>query len=162
MKGIILLLLVALSPVTTFAQTPVLFVGDSLTAGYGIDKTKTYPVLVKQHLKIKYNKEIKVINGSVSGATSASAVSRIKWFTRAKPQVLVLALGANDGLRGINLDQTKKNLDQAIKLGLSKNMKVVLAGMMLPPNYGKDYTDKFRKMYFDLKRKQNISYPFFT
>ncbi len=156
MKYITFFFFLFLSLTSVFAESSILFVGDSLTAGYGVDKTKAYPTLVKGILKNKHKKEIKVINGSVSGSTSASAISRMKWFMRAKPNVLVLALGSNDGLRGINLKQTKKNLDSAIKLALSKKMKVVVAGMMLPPNYGDKYTQQFRQMFQELKNENNI------
>jgi acyl-CoA thioesterase-1 len=155
MKNTLLLILLFIAS-DIMAQSTILFVGDSLTAGYGIDKSKTYPVLVQKYLKNKLKKEVKIINGSVSGSTSASAISRIKWFMRANPNILVLALGSNDGLRGINLDQTKNNLNKAIKLALSKKMKVIVAGMMLPPNYGGQYTQKFKNLFLELKKENDI------
>ncbi|POB13724.1 MULTISPECIES: arylesterase [unclassified Halobacteriovorax] len=153
MNKFLLVLLISLS---TFAAPKVLFLGDSLTAGYGIDPEKAYPNLVKDILK-KEGIEIEVMNASISGSTSASAVSRLKWSLRGKPDVMLLALGANDGLRGIKLVSTKENLKNAIKLAKSKGVKVILAGMQIPPNYGPEYTKEFQKMFPDLKKEEGVT-----
>ncbi len=138
----------------------ILFIGDSLTAGYGVDKDKSYVALIEKDL-ISKGKKIKILNGSVTGSTTASGKSRLRFFLKAKPNILVLALGANDGLRGIQLKSSKKNLEEMIVLAKKNKMKVILAGMMLPPNYGPDYTKVFKEMYTDLeKRHQLISIPF--
>lgn len=142
---------------SSFASTKVLFIGDSLTEGYGVAKESSYPFILKKLLLEKYSKKIEVINGSVSGSTTASGLSRLKWFIRSKPEVLILALGANDGLRGINLDSSKKNLADVIKLAQEKSMKVILAGMQMPPNYGAAYTKKFRDMFTSLKKEYKIT-----
>lgn len=154
-KRLIILFLLTLS--SSFAGTKVLFIGDSLTEGYGIAKDKAYPYLLKQILEDKYSKKIDIINGSVSGSTTASGTSRLKWFLRSNPQVLVLALGANDGLRGINLKSSRKNLAATITLAKSNDVKVILVGMQMPPNYGPDYTKKFREMFISLKKEHSIS-----
>lgn len=138
------------------AAPKILFLGDSLTAGYGIDPEKAYPNLVKDILK-KQDVEITVINASISGSTSASAISRLKWSLRGKPDVMLLALGANDGLRGIKLHSTKENLKNAIKLAKSKGVKVILAGMQIPPNYGPEYTKEFKQMFPDLKKEEGVT-----
>lgn len=153
MNKFLLVLLISLS---TFAAPKVLFLGDSLTAGYGIDPEKAYPNLVKDILK-KDGIEIEVMNASISGSTSASAVSRLKWSLRGKPDVMLLALGANDGLRGIKLHSTKENLKNAIKLAKSKGVKVILAGMQIPPNYGPEYTKEFQRMFPDLKKEEGVT-----
>ncbi|WP_412470133.1 MULTISPECIES: arylesterase [unclassified Halobacteriovorax] len=153
MNKFLLVLLISLS---TFAAPKVLFLGDSLTAGYGIDPEKAYPNLVKDILK-REGIEIEVMNASISGSTSASAVSRLKWSLRGKPDVMLLALGANDGLRGIKLVSTKENLKNAIKLAKSKGVKVILAGMQIPPNYGPEYTKEFQKMFPDLKKEEGVT-----
>ncbi|MFG1501390.1 arylesterase [Halobacteriovorax sp. XZX-3] len=153
MNKFLLVLLISLS---TFAAPKVLFLGDSLTAGYGVDPEKAYPNLVKDILK-KEGIEIEVMNASISGSTSASAVSRLKWSLRGKPDVMLLALGANDGLRGIKLVSTKENLKNAIKLAKSKGVKVILAGMQIPPNYGPEYTKEFQKMFPDLKKEEGVT-----
>ncbi len=150
------LLLVLLISFSTLAGSKVLFLGDSLTAGYGIDPEKAYPNLVRDILK-KEGIEITVMNASISGSTSASAMSRLKWSLRGKPDVMLLALGANDGLRGIKLTSTKENLKEAIKLAKSKGVKVILAGMQIPPNYGPEYTREFKQMFPDLKKEEGIT-----
>ncbi|ATH07587.1 arylesterase [Halobacteriovorax marinus] len=152
----LLLILSILFSYSAFSKTKVLFIGDSLTEGYGVAKESAYPMILKSLLKEKHKKDIEVINGSVSGSTTASGLSRLKWFLRSKPEVLVLALGANDGLRGIKLDSSKENLKAIIKLAKDKNMKVILAGMYMPPNYGPDYTKKFRNMFTTLKEEMKI------
>lgn len=134
----------------------ILFLGDSLTEGYGIAKEKAYPYILKQDLLEKEKIKIEIINGSVSGSTTASAESRLKWFLRGKPDILVLALGANDGLRGIDLKSSKNHLSKTIILAQKNKVKVVLAGMYIPPNYGVDYTTKFRSMYRELEKEYKV------
>ncbi|WP_372651379.1 arylesterase [Halobacteriovorax sp.] len=153
-KIIILLFFISTS---VLADTKILFIGDSLTEGYGISKEKSYPYLLKDLLLSKHDTKVEIINGSVSGSTTASGLSRLKWFLRSKPEVLILALGANDGLRGIELGSSKKNLASIISLAKEKKMKVILAGMQMPPNYGADYTKKFRDMFLELKKEYKIT-----
>jgi len=133
----------------------ILFIGDSLTAGYGVDKDKSYVALIEKELKGR-GMNIKVLNGSVSGSTTSSGQKRLRWFLKAKPEILVLALGANDGLRGVKLETSKKNLNKIIETAKENKIKVALAGMMLPPNYGPDYTKNFKQMYLDLVKKHNV------
>lgn len=137
------------------AETAVLFLGDSLTEGYGVPKEKSYPSLVASELK-KKGKPIKLLNGSVSGSTTASGMSRLRWFLKAKPSILVLALGANDGLRGVKLEDSEKNLKKVIDLAQKNKMTVVLAGMLLPVNYGPDYRGKFEKMFVKLTKENKL------
>lgn len=140
-------------------QKTILFLGDSLTAGYGVEKEKAYPALVEKKLNEKY--QVKVLNGGVSGSTTASGLSRLRWFLKAKPDIVVLILGANDGLRGIKLGESKKNLEKIILKAKDENLKIIIAGMMIPPNYGKEYTEKFKQMYIELKDKYKLSWiPF--
>jgi acyl-CoA thioesterase-1 len=137
----------------------ILFLGDSLTAGYGVEKEQAYPALIEKKLQKKY--QVKILNGGVSGSTSASGVSRLRWFLKAKPDILVLILGANDGLRGIKLEESKKNLEKIILKAKEEKLEVVLAQMLLPPNYGKEYTEQFKQMYVELKDKHKLSWiPF--
>tara|TARA_R110002072_G_scaffold64203_3_gene159483 strand:+ start:94523 stop:95089 length:567 start_codon:yes stop_codon:yes gene_type:complete len=142
--------------ISTYSETTILFLGDSLTAGYGVDKDKSFPEVIQRRL-IKEGHDVKILNGSISGSTSASALSRIRWYSRAKPTVLILALGANDGLRGVKVKTTKENLQKAITLAKKNKMKVLLAGMMLPPNYGKEFTSSFKKMYEKLSKDNNLT-----
>ncbi|HWU44068.1 MAG TPA: GDSL-type esterase/lipase family protein, partial [Bdellovibrio sp.] len=91
----------------------------------------------------------------------ASAISRMKWIFKSKPDVVLLALGANDGLRGLKVEESEKHLGEAIEYAQSQKVRVVLGGLYLPPNYGKDYTEKFKKMYEHLAKKYQITFiPF--
>jgi len=143
------------------ADTTILMLGDSLTEGTGVKKNQAYPYLVEQKLKAKGLSLIKVINAGVSGSTSASALSRLKWHLRSTPDILLLALGANDGLRGLSTVQMKRNLAKTIELALSKGVRVVLAGMKMPPNYGVEYTREFEKVFYQLAKESDVVFiPF--
>ncbi len=138
----------------------ILIVGDSLTEGYGVSKDEAFPHQL-QLLIQKRHPHVKVINAGTSGSTSASAVTRVRWHMRKAPSLLILALGANDGLRGTPVDATKKNLAQAIELAQKKNVIVYLAGMKLPMNYGKKYRADFEKVFSELVQEKKIkSIPF--
>jgi len=135
--------------------TKILFFGDSLTAGFGLPTpTLAFPNQMEIELN-KTAKQVKVINSGLSGETSAGGLSRIDWVLRQPIDVFVLELGANDGLRGLPLDQTKKNLQAIIDKVKAKypKAKIVLAGMMVPPNMGPAYSDQFKKVYPDLAEK---------
>lgn len=156
MKNLTKIFIFTFLTLSSFAQQKVLFLGDSLTEGYGISKDRTYPVLIKKILKEKHNISIETLNGSVSGSTTASSISRLKWFLRGKPNILVLALGANDGLRGVDLKTSKDNLRKTILLAKENSMKVILAGMYIPPNYGPKYTTQFKSMYKELEIELDV------
>jgi len=131
------------------AQTLIVALGDSLTEGYGVSKEEAYPLLVERELKSK-GYSVRIINAGISGSTSASAPSRMQWYLRVKPDIVILALGGNDGLRGLNVKHMKRNLEKAIKLANSKKIQVLLAGMQIPSNYGQEYTKSFRNAFFEL------------
>lgn len=133
----------------------ILFLGDSLSAGYGIAKEQAFPSLVGNALA-QDDLQVKIINAGVSGTTTAGAVQRLRWYLRAKPDILFLALGGNDGLRGLPTDQMKKNLSSAIKLALQNNMVVVLGGMTLPRNYGTEYVHNFEQVYVELAKEHPL------
>jgi acyl-CoA thioesterase-1 len=142
---------------TLFPAAPpknILFFGDSLTAGYGLSTEEAFPALLERELN-QTSQQVKVTNAGLSGETSAGGLSRIDWILRQPVDIFVLELGANDGLRGLPLDQTKKNLQAIIDKVKAKhpNVKLVLAGMMVPPNLGKEYTNEFRNIYPDLAKK---------
>jgi acyl-CoA thioesterase-1 len=148
--------------VTLEAEPKVLCLGDSLTAGYGIEQELAYPKLVEEQLNSEGYK-VKVINAGSSGSTTASALSRFKWFVKGNgaPEVLILALGGNDGLRGQDLKQAEQNLSQVITLAKKEGSKVLLAGMKIPTNYGLVYAHSFKQMYVDLAKGHDIeSIPF--
>ena len=137
------------SPIT------VLMLGDSLTEGYGVSTEQAYPHLVEQQLKSEGH-DVKVISAGVSGATSASGPPRLKWYLKAKPDILVLALGANDGLRGISINSLEKNLSTTIEMAQKNNMLILLAGMRMLPNYGPKYTKEFAELYPKLAKKYKL------
>lgn len=138
----------------SFAQNKKLVVlGDSLTEGIGVAKDSAYPALVEKKIHDSGKKEWTVVNAGVSGSTTASAVGRLKWLFKSKPDLLLIVMGANDGLRGLKIDESQKNLAVAIEFAQAQKVPVVLGGLYVPPNYGKDYTEKFKKMYQDLAKK---------
>lgn len=139
-----------------FAQQKILFLGDSLTEGYNISKEKAYPYLIEKELIKNGKKDIEILNGSISGSTTASGLSRLRWYLKAKPTILVLALGANDGLRGLPQSETKNNLKSIIELALEKKMKILLTSMKLPPNYGVKNSKDFEQIFSDLAKKYNL------
>src|SRR6186713_2283159 len=124
------------------APKVILFYGDSLTAGYGLSPEEAFPALVEKRLN-KTDKKVKVVNAGLSGETTAGGFSRIDWILRQPIDIFVLELGGNDGLRGLPIDQTRKNLQGIIDKVKAKypNCKIVMAGMMVPPNMGKEYTE---------------------
>lgn len=128
----------------------ILFLGDSITAGYGVAQEEAYPALLGQKLESFGIHHVEIINGSISGSTTASALSRLQWFRKASPDVLVLALGANDGLRGLSVEDMEENLGKAISFAKNSNMDVILAGMQIPPNYGPEYAENFKQVFIRL------------
>lgn len=136
----------------------ILFYGDSLTAGYGLSPDEAFPALVEKKLN-KTDKKVKVVNAGLSGETSAGGLSRIDWILRQPVDIFVLELGGNDGLRGLPVDQTRKNLQGIMDKVKAKypNCKIVMAGMMVPPNMGKEYTEAFKRVYPDLATKNKAT-----
>lgn len=139
------------------AEPVILCLGDSLTEGYGIAPEKSYPQRLERRLREEGHPKARVINAGISGSTTASAVSRLRWQLKARPDVVILALGGNDGLRGLDLGQTEKNLSEAIALARSRGVQVVLAGMKIPPNYGADYTRRFEALFPELARAHGVA-----
>jgi acyl-CoA thioesterase-1 len=132
----------------------ILFLGNSLTAGYGLDATQAFPALIQNRIdSLGWN--FKVINAGQSGDTSSGGLRRIDWLLRREFHVLVLELGINDGLRGIPVDVTRQNLQAIINRTKSRypGVKVVLAGMQVPPNMGGDYVASFRAIFPQLAKK---------
>lgn len=153
-----LLLLCALSisgSVKAETSKRLVILGDSLTEGYGVAKDSAYPALLETLIR-KAGKSWTVINAGVTGSTTASGPSRMEWQLKNKPDLMILALGANDGLRGISLNETEKNLAKTIEQAQKAQVKVIIAGMLLPPNYGEGYRNRFSKMYVNLAKKYKI------
>ena len=151
----LLLLIVLCCALPAWAEQRLLFLGDSLTAGFGVEPEEAFPHLVGEGLAAE-GFQVRIINGGQSGSTSASAVSRLAWHARTKPDILFLALGANDGLRGLTIEQMARNLDAVIIAARERGMRVLLAGMELPPNYGHEYTNAFRQVYIDLAARHQV------
>jgi len=141
----------------------ILCFGDSITAGYGLDDTNdAYPGVLQEKIDA-LGLEYSVINSGVSGETSAGGKSRIDWVIKQKPTIFILELGANDGLRGVQINETHSNLQAIIDTVKEKSpsTKIILAGMQLPPNLGLDYTTKFKQLFYDLAKKNNLEFiPF--
>lgn len=160
MRLFLFLLLTTVLPLNqTFAESKtkrLVVVGDSLTEGYGVAKDSAFSSLLEKKIHESGKKEWTVVNSGISGATTASAVGRLKWIFKSKPDLMLLILGANDGLRGLKIDDSEKNLSQAIQYAKDQNVKVILGGLYMPPNYGKEYTEKFKKMYTSLAKKHDV------
>lgn len=145
------ILFILFSLTSVYGKT-IIFLGDSLTEGYQLAKEEAYPSLIENELKLK-KMDVKVINAGESGATSASGPKKIKWYLKSRPDVLVLALGANDGLRGLSLSETEKNLSLVIDMALEARVKVLLVGMKMPINYGEPYRTQFQDLFKKLAGK---------
>jgi acyl-CoA thioesterase-1 len=130
----------------------ILILGDSLTEGYGVMESEAYPFILEKKLNLDSERSSKrnfqVINGGISGATTSGGVSRINWLLQSNPDFLILALGGNDGLRGIPIEKIKENL-----------VKVVVAAQSnkIPPNYGIEYSESFTNLYSQISKEYNIS-----
>ncbi|MGF1638593.1 MAG: arylesterase [Cyclobacteriaceae bacterium] len=135
----------------------ILFYGTSLTAGMGLDPDEAYPAIIQRKID-SLNLPYEVINAGLSGETTSGGKSRIGWTLSQPIDVFVLELGVNDGLRGINLDETRKNLQAIIDTVRHKNpeTKIIMAGMQIPPNLGAAYTSEFRDLFPELAEKNNI------
>lgn len=154
----LLILLILWLPAHGFGAAPqkvILFLGDSITAGYGLEPAQAYPALIQEKIDAK-NWSFRVVNAGQSGDTSAGGLNRMNWLLKNRVDVLVLELGGNDGLRGLPAETTRKNLQAIIDRTRAKNpaAKIVLAGMMVPPNMGRDYGQQFAAIFTDLA-KQN-------
>ncbi len=139
----------------------ILMLGDSLTAGYGLPQDLTIPKLLERKIKSDYP-NVSIINGGVSGDTSAGGLTRLEWLLGPSIKAIIIELGANDGLRGINPSTTYSNLDQIIRKSKEFGLQVILTGMLAPPNLGPAYGDEFNRIYPDLAQKYDlIFFPFF-
>jgi acyl-CoA thioesterase-1 len=135
--------------------------GNSLTAGLGVAPDESYPVQLQRKLDLA-GYAYRVVNAGVSGDTTAGGVRRVSWVLNSRPSIVILELGANDGLRGLSLQETKANLERIIQQFQQASVTVVLAGMKLPPNYGQDYTDGFEALYQALAKQYRLTLiPFF-
>lgn len=135
--------------------------GNSLTAGLGVPPEQSYPALLEERLK-QAGYAYEVVNAGVSGDTTAGGVRRLDWVLKSDPEIVILELGANDGLRGLDLAETRKNLAAIIEQFQSSGISVLLTGMKLPSNYGPLYTSRFESLYQELAKQYEVPfYPFF-
>lgn len=136
----------------------VLFFGDSITAGFGIDPDQAFPALIQKKIT-EEGWDIQIINAGLSGETSAGGARRIDWVLQRSIDVLVLELGGNDGLRGIDLESTKQNLQEIMDRTRKQypEVQIILAGMQIPPNMGPEYIQAFRDMYPALAYENDVT-----
>lgn len=138
----------------------VLALGDSLTAGHGVNEEDSYP----SRLQLKISSAgfaHKVVNAGVSGDTTAGGVRRIHWLMKHEPQIVILALGANDGLRGLSVEEMRRNLETMIEICQKHKARILLAGMKALPNYGEDYMQAFASVFPELAKKYSLEFlPF--
>jgi acyl-CoA thioesterase-1 len=133
----------------------VVFLGDSLTAGLGVDAAEAFPALVGELLK-QQGQPVDVVNAGVSGDTTAGGLRRLDWLLKQKPDVIVVGLGGNDGLRGLDVKASEDNLRQIVQKSQQSGAHVVLLGMLIPPNYGPEYVESFRAIYPRLAKETGV------
>ncbi len=142
---------------TAFASPKkIIVLGDSLTEGYGVAQTAAFPALLQNKILADKLNWILTASGS-SGSTTAAGLSRMKWIAKNKPDIVLLLLGSNDGLRGLKTSETEKNLNATVEWAKSQNIQIILGQLYMPPNYGKKYTDDFAKIYSSVAKKNKIS-----
>jgi len=153
---IIKIIVFCLVAIKVSAIEKIVLFGDSLMAGYGLNDEHHLSVVLQEKL-ISEGYKIEVVNSSVSGSTSSGGANRVEWtLSESNIDLVILGLGANDMLRGIQPKETKNNLEKIIKTAQSKNIKVILAGMIAPISYGLEYKSSFDQIYLDLSRQYNL------
>ena len=142
---------------TNTKDKTILFFGDSLTAGMGLNIEEAFPAVIQRKID-SLGLPYKVVNAGISGETTAGGKNRIDWVLNQKVDIFVLELGANDGLRGVPLTETRRNLQAIIDIVKKKNpdTKIILAGMQIPPNLGIEYTTEFNNIFSELAAKNNL------
>lgn len=156
MLRIILFLVILIIVAPARADPTLLVLGDSLSAGYGIDSKRGWVSLLQHRLQRK-GYRYKLVNASISGDTSAGALARLpQTLQRNQPDIVIVAIGGNDGLQGLPLGEMKKNLSRIVALGKKQGATVLLLGIRLPPNYGPAYTNVFHKTYRQVARQNRV------
>ncbi len=154
---IVLILLCTSINLVAQEKKTILVFGDSIAAGLGVDPEQAFPAVIQEKIdSVGLNYE--VLNGGLSGETSAGGLRRISWVLQRKVDIMILELGGNDGLRGIDLSSTKENLQEIINKAQEKypDIQVIIAGMQVPPNLGIEYTNEFVNLYPDLAEENNL------
>lgn len=142
------------------AEKKLVIIGDSLSEGYGVEREQAYPALLQKKIQAS-GRHWSVVNSGISGSTTASAPQRVTWALKQKPDLLILALGANDGLRGAPIKSIEGHLNQALDAAQKAKVLVVLVGMKVPPNYGKPYGKEFDALFPRLAKRYKVPFiPF--
>jgi acyl-CoA thioesterase-1 len=148
------------SPKEAAAKPRIVVLGDSLTAGLGLEPAQSFPSLLQKRLDAARH-DFEVVNAGVSGDTTAGGLRRLDWSIQGDTRVLIVALGGNDGLRGLPVAETRRNLNEIVTRAKQRGITVVVAGMEAPPNYGPQYTSQFRQLFRDLAAEHDVVFiPF--
>jgi acyl-CoA thioesterase I len=154
-------LLLGMAVISNASACRLAVLGDSLAAGYGVAEQEAFPVRLEAALRLR-GADCTVLNAGVSGDTSAGGAARLDWVLADQPTDLLVELGGNDALRGLPVDQLRANLEQIVVGAQARGVRVLLAGMLAPPNLGREYGDAFRQAYQDVADAHGIAfYPFF-
>jgi acyl-CoA thioesterase I len=138
------------------AEETLTVLGDSLTAGFGVGREDAFPALIQERLR-REGYDYRVVNAGVSGDTTAGGLRRVDWVLRTRPSIVIVALGGNDGLRGLRVDAMRENLEEIITRIRASGARVLLAGMRVPPNYGGEYARTFAAVFPAVARKTGAS-----
>ena len=156
-----LLFLVGVIPAKAEAVLRIAVLGDSLTSGYGLPGKEAFPAQLEARLRAS-GARVEVANGGVSGDTSAGGRARLEWLLADGPDIVIVELGSNDALRGLEPESTEENLDWIVSRLTAEGVRVLLAGMLAPPNLGREYGEEFSAIYPSLATKHGLAlYPFF-
>ena len=162
MRGLVLLsvVLLSLGPAEARGEGVIVALGDSLTAGLGVDADEAFPARLQVRLR-REGYAYRVVNAGVSGDTTAGGLRRVDWVLRTNPEIVIVALGANDGLRGQSPQAVRANLEEIVARLQAAGARVLLAGMRLPPNYGAEFTKEFEALFPAVARRAKIAFmPF--
>jgi len=161
-RGLVLLsvVLLSLGPAEARGEGVIVALGDSLTAGLGVDADEAFPARLQVRLR-REGYAYRVVNAGVSGDTTAGGLRRVDWVLRTNPEIVIVALGANDGLRGQSPQAVRANLEEIVARLQAAGARVLLAGMRLPPNYGAEFTKEFEAVFPAVARRAKIAFmPF--
>ena len=153
--GVVALLVLVVAAPVVAAERVIVALGDSLTAGLGVAREEAYPALLEERLW-REGYGYRVVNAGVSGDTSAGGRRRVDWVLRTNPEIAIVALGANDGLRGLPVDELRANLEAIVRRLQAAGVRVLLAGMLVPPNYGRDYARAFGAVFPTVARRTGV------
>jgi acyl-CoA thioesterase-1 len=154
--ALLLGLVLALAAAPAHAEPVIVALGDSITSGLGVAADEAYPALLEVRLR-RDGYAHRVVNAGVSGDTTAGGLRRVDWVLRAQPEIVILALGANDGLRGQPPQTTRANLEAIVARLTAAGARVLLAGMRMPPNYGEEFTRQFEAVFPAVARRANVA-----